>query len=72
MSTPTSTTETYDVLGMTCDHCARSVTEEVSALPGVSEVQVDLAAGTVRITTSEPVTTEQVREAVQEAGYQLA
>ncbi len=73
MSTPTtSTTETYDVIGMTCDHCVRSVTEEVSALAGVSRVQVDLAAGTVRITTREPVTTEQVREAVQEAGYQLA
>ena len=38
MSTTTSTTETYDVLGMTCDHCARSVTEEVSAVPGVSDV----------------------------------
>jgi copper ion binding protein len=66
-----STTETYDVVGMTCDHCARSVTEEVSALAGVSEVEVDLASGQVHVTTREPITTDQVREAVAEAGYQL-
>ena len=66
-----STTETYDVVGMTCDHCVRSVTEEVSALQGVSAVDVDLASGKVHVTTREPITTEQVREAVAEAGYQL-
>lgn len=66
-----STTETYDVVGMTCDHCVRSVTEEVSALQGVSAVDVDLSSGKVHVTTREPITTEQVREAVAEAGYQL-
>jgi copper chaperone len=66
-----TTTETYDVVGMTCDHCVRSVTEEVSALDGVSEVEVDLASGKVHVTAREPITTEQVREAVTEAGYQL-
>jgi copper chaperone len=65
-------TETYDVVGMTCDHCARSVTAEVSALAGVCEVQVDLAAGQVHVTAHQPLTTEQLREAVEEAGYQLA
>lgn len=67
-----STTQTYDVVGMTCDHCVRSVTEEVSALEGVSAVDVDLASGKVHVTTREPITSEQVREAVAEAGYQLA
>jgi copper chaperone len=66
-----STTETYDVVGMTCDHCVRSVTEEVSAVEGVSDVQVDLTSGKVHVTTNEPVTAAQVREAVEEAGYQL-
>ena len=66
-----STTETYDVVGMTCDHCVRSVTEEVSALAGVSGVEVDLASGKVHVTTREPITTQQVREAVLGAGYQL-
>jgi copper ion binding protein len=66
-----TTIETYDVVGMTCDHCVRSVTEEISALDGVSEVDVDLASGKVHVTTREPITTDQVREAVAEAGYQL-
>ena len=63
--------ETDDVVGMTCDHCVRSVTEEISALDGVSVVDVDLASGKVHVTTREPITTDQVREAVAEAGYQL-
>jgi copper ion binding protein len=66
-----STTETYDIVGMTCDHCVRAITEEVSSLAGVSQVHVDLAAGKVHVATHEPVTTEQLREAVEEAGYQL-
>jgi copper ion binding protein len=71
MTTTETTTETYDVVGMTCDHCVRSVTEEVSALAGVSQVEVDLASGKVHVTTREPITAEQVREAVAGAGYQL-
>lgn len=66
-----STIDSYDIVGMTCDHCVRAITEEVSSLAGVSEVHVDLAAAKVYITTHEPVTTKQLREAVEEAGYQL-
>jgi copper ion binding protein len=64
--------ETYDVVGMTCDHCVRSVTEEVSAVAGVSQVTVDLLAGRVRVTTEETVPVVKIREAVEEAGYALA
>lgn len=64
--------QTYDVTGMTCDHCLRSVTAEVSALPGVTDVGVDLASGKVTVTSDQPITTDQVREAVTEAGYTLA
>jgi len=64
-------TETYSVVGMTCDHCARSVTAEVGALPGVTDVHVDLASKQVTV-TSEGLTTDQVRGAVEEAGYNLA
>jgi len=64
--------QTYPVVGMTCDHCARSVSAEVSALPGVTDVNVDLATGQVMVTADEPVTDQQVREAVEEAGYTLA
>ena len=66
------TTENYVVAGMTCDHCVRSVTEELAAVQGVADVQVDLASGQVRVTSEQPLSTEQVREAVEEAGYSLA
>jgi copper ion binding protein len=64
--------ETYDVVGMTCDHCVRAVTEEVGAVTGVSQVTVDLLAGRVRVTTEETVPVVKIREAVEEAGYALA
>lgn len=66
------TTDTYDVIGMTCDHCARAVTAEVSALQGVSEVHVDLTTGQVKVTADRPLPTEELRQAVEEAGYALA
>ncbi len=64
-------TETYSVVGMTCDHCVRSVSAEVTALPGVTDVQVDLPTGRVTV-TSNGLGTDQVREAVEQAGYTLA
>lgn len=65
-------TQTYTVAGMTCDHCRSSVAAEVSAVPGVAEVDVDLASGTVTVTSAEPVGKEPIRSAVEEAGYSLA
>ena len=64
--------ETYDVVGMTCDHCARAVTAEVSALEGVSEVGVDLKTSRVQIAVDQALPTAKLREAVEEAGYTLA
>jgi copper chaperone CopZ len=37
-------TAIYEVRGMTCGHCAAAVTQEVSRIPGVSDVHVDLPA----------------------------
>ena len=66
------TTETYTVTGMTCGHCVSSVTEEVSELPGVDDVQVDLDSGRLTVTAAAPVGADKVRAAVEEAGYSLA
>jgi copper chaperone len=63
------------VTGMTCQHCVRSVTEELSALPAVQSVDVDLvpdAASHVTIRSAGPLDDDAVREAVREAGYELA
>lgn len=65
-------TETYTVSGMTCGHCAASVTEELTEIPGVTDVQVDLPTGAVVVTSEQPLETEAVRAAVKEAGYVLA
>ena len=62
----------YTVSGMTCGHCVSSVTEEVGRIGGVSGVAVDLPTGRVTITSTAPVTLDDVRAAVVEAGYELA
>jgi copper ion binding protein len=64
-------TSTYQVSGMTCEHCVRSVTEEISELAGVQEVRVDLATGRVSVDSENPLQESDVRSAVDEAGYQL-
>jgi copper chaperone CopZ len=65
-------TSTYTVTGMTCEHCVQAVTGEISTLPGVAEVRVDLASGAVTVTSEAPLTDDDVRAAVDEAGYELA
>jgi copper chaperone len=66
------TTATYTVTGMTCGHCVSAVTEEVSQVPGVTAVDVDLAAGGLTVTSEAPVEDAAVRAAVEEAGYEVA
>ncbi|MFC5136765.1 heavy-metal-associated domain-containing protein [Actinomycetospora rhizophila] len=66
-----SQTNTYTVTGMSCDHCVASVREEVGEVPGVSDVDVDLAGGRVVVTSESHLDDAAVRAAVEEAGYQL-
>jgi copper chaperone CopZ len=62
-------TTTFTVIGMTCEHCVRAVTQELQALPGVHDVNVDLPSGGVAVTSDEPLDDDAVRGAVDEAGY---
>ena len=57
---------------MTCDHCASAVRAEISKLPGIVDVDVDVAAGIVRITGELLPGDTPLREAVEEAGYEVA
>lgn len=62
------------VEGMTCSHCVSSVTEELAAIEGVADVSVSLnAGGTSRVTVASSATldSQQVRRAIEEAGYSL-
>jgi copper chaperone len=65
------TTTQYTVKGMTCGHCVSAVSAEVGRLDGVTDVQVDLASGLVTVTSTAPLEETAVREAVDEAGYEI-
>jgi copper chaperone len=65
-------TTRYAVKGMTCDHCASAVSAEVGRVDGVTAVDVDLAGGAVTVTSTGTLDETAVREAVDEAGYELA
>ncbi|MBA2506996.1 MAG: heavy-metal-associated domain-containing protein [Thermoleophilaceae bacterium] len=66
----TTTARTYTVTGMTCSHCAASVTEEVSEVAGVSGAEVELASGALTV-RGEGFIDAAVEEAVEEAGYKV-
>ena len=75
MKGTTMITDTYRVSGMTCGHCVAAVTDEITALDGVSAVDVALVPGgtsTVTVESQAPLDREQVAEAVDDAGYALA
>ena len=64
-------TRSIAVTGMTCGHCASAVRAEISKLAGITDVDVDVDAGTVRI-SGEPLPGDaSLREAVEEAGYEF-
>jgi len=68
-------TQTFPVTGLTCGHCVGAVTSELSALPGVTDVQIDLVGGgtsTLSVTADTALTDSEVAAVLDEAGsYQL-
>ena len=64
----------YLVSGMTCGHCVSAVKEEIGRLDGVTAVEVDLVPGghsRLTVISRAPLSHAAVREAVDEAGYDL-
>ena len=67
-------TTTFNVAGMTCAHCVGAVSAEVGKIDGVQAVDIDLVTGgqsAVRVTSAAELAIADVREAVDEAGYEL-
>ncbi|MEW9897341.1 heavy-metal-associated domain-containing protein [Chitinivorax sp. PXF-14] len=61
------------VSGMSCGGCVSSVTKALKAVPGVSEVEVELASGAVHVTfDASQAGAEALRQAVEDAGYDVA
>ena len=61
----------YLVPGMHCDHCEAAVRDEVSAVPGVESVEVDLETKRVDVAGA-PLDDAAIRAAIEEAGYEAA
>ena len=64
------TTTEYQVTGMTCEHCERSVTEEVTQIDGIDAIDVSAVTGKMILTSSADVDDAKVLAAVSEAGYE--
>lgn len=64
---------TLDVKGMTCNHCVMAVEGALKELKGVDNAVVDLQAGKVAVDFKEgEVSLDQMKEAIEEAGYEVA
>ena len=63
------TTTTFQVTGMTCEHCERAVTEEVTSIAAVTGVDVSAATSVLSVESDSPVDDAAVLAAVEEAGY---
>jgi copper chaperone CopZ len=61
----------YTVRGMTCRHCADTVTGELSEMDSVTDVAVNLATGAVTVTSANELSHHLVESAVTHAGYHL-
>ena len=67
-----TTTTTFTVVGMTCDHCVRAVRQEIAGIAGVTEIEVNLTSGLVSVESTEPIDDKAIAAAVDEAGYEVA
>ncbi len=67
-----SSTATFTVSGMTCEHCVASVSDEVLEIAGVTSVDIDLPTGRLTVTSDQPLSEDEVAAAVDEAGYRLS
>lgn len=68
---PGQVTAVYQVTGMTCGHCEGAVSGELAGLTGVTSVRAVAATGQVTVVSAAPLGDEDVRAAVDEAGYEL-
>jgi copper chaperone len=68
-----TTEKTLRVPDMSCGHCKAAVEGELNKLSGVKKANADVEKGTVEVSYDEgTVTTEDLKEAIEEAGYTVA
>ncbi|MEU0514526.1 MULTISPECIES: heavy-metal-associated domain-containing protein [Amycolatopsis] len=64
-------TSVYTVQGMTCSGCVNKVTNAVTAVDGVSDVDVDIATGELTVISDEPIDSEAIRKTIADIGYSV-
>jgi copper chaperone len=62
-------TEKFLVPAVSCQHCVKAVSKEVSAISGVQSVEVNLETKVVTVEHAAQVTPATIIAAIQEAGY---
>jgi copper chaperone len=60
---------TFQVPGMTCGHCARTITNALQEIDPAAQVAIDLASKRVAVTSS--ASPGQLKTAIQDAGYDV-
>ena len=62
---------TIKLKGMTCRHCVMAVTNALSGMDGIRDVQVNLETGEASFTEEKPVDRALIRERISKAGYEV-
>jgi len=63
--------EKIKIQGMSCQHCVMSVTKALGSIPGVKSLKVDLVKGEATFENTQEASLEEIRKAVEEAGYKV-
>jgi copper chaperone len=64
-------TSVYTVKGMTCSGCMTKVTNAVTGLDGVTDVDVDISNGELTVISDAPIDTERIHQAIKDVGYEV-
>ena len=62
--------QTYDVPGISCEHCQKAIEKEVAGVPGVTDVTVDVDARRATVAGTSDI--DAVTAAIEQAGYEVA
>lgn len=66
------TEKTYRVPDISCEHCVRAITDELTRINGVEVVNVDLASKNVVVRYGDNVTEDEIITGIEDAGYEVA
>lgn len=63
--------KTIIIEGMSCSHCTNRVKESLQQMNGVESVEMNLEEKSAKITISNPISEEEIKKQIEEAGYSV-